>query len=165
MAIPTTLRGRQYKAKVDFRKIGKLERPRIREGIIKAQAENARVAERMVRSKAQALIKHNNVGPTRRRSTPMVSAYRARTLQDPRVLSLTNPTRKAWWFEYGVKPHRITPRTPGGRLAWQDQGGWHYSTRVRHPGQRATNVMTETMTGLAPTFEKNIDREIGREIG
>lgn len=159
---------RQYRAEIDFRKVGKFERPRIREAIAKAQKENAALLERHVKFRARARMKPQqarHTGGSRPRGKSMINSYRARVIEGGRTVSLTNPSPKAKWFEEGTRRHRIVA-PPGKVLSWkgQGQGGvWIFRARVMHPGQKATWVMAETVRLLSRVMGRNIDEKIQRE--
>lgn len=116
----------------------------------------------------------------------MVDYYNAEV--DGLDIVADNPTSRADWFEFGTIAHPISasgpapsgqrPRgvrgqfTRGARALKIPVGpGMGYRGRdvifresVWHPGQKATLVMEETMTGLLDVFADNIADELEREL-
>lgn len=63
---------------------------------------------------------------------------------------IANDTEYAPYVEYGTgvygpkhRPYVITPKKPGGVLAWRDPktGQWVYATKVNHPGSPGNHML------------------------
>lgn len=159
---------RQYRARIDFRKVGKFERPQIREAIARAQIENKDLALRMVKATAAARVQHDREPPNSRtrRGRGMVQSYQGNLIEGGRSFTITNPTPQAGWFEFGVAPHTISPKRPGGVLSWKPKNGPRVYTRrpVHHPGQRAQYPVRQTMGILSRRFEQNVANAISKAL-
>jgi hypothetical protein len=158
---------REYRARIDFRKVGKFARPNVREAIARAQIENKDLALRMVKATAQARIADDREPPNSRtrRGRDMVRSYQGNIIEGGRTFSITNPTPQAAWFEFGVRPHVINPGRKGV-LSWQPKGGPRVYTRkpVHHPGQRAQYPVRQTMGILSRRFEQNVANAISKAL-
>lgn len=51
----------------------------------------------------------------------------------------------------GAKPHRITPRSPGGtlRFYWTNRGRWVRLSAVNHPGMEGTPYLSVPLATIA----------------
>lgn len=165
---------KRYGYSVDFRKKGRLSVPDTIAALKRAQDENRVLAERMVKQIASRRIKGDYRYPPRRRRASMVSEYRATVSDRGRTLTLTNPTQRALWFEFGTRPHDITakPGAPTGsrgtairgksKLSWKYSPGgrWYTADKVKHPGTKGQFPIAYTMETLDGAFARNIAREL-----
>lgn len=62
---------------------------------------------------------------------------------------LINDVEYAEMVHDGTRPHRITPRSPGGVLRFQIGGRTVYAKYVNHPGTRARPFLAEAMRRTA----------------
>lgn len=166
-----------------MRKTGGLPRPDFRRAIKEAQRENAAMALRRVKQTARLLIRRNaasgasSSSARRRRGPSMVESYMTRFSGDL-SFTLTNPTQRAVWFEFGTKRHKIRAR-PGQRrgargrfikgaayLRWTDplSGMTRFAQEVNHPGTTGRFPIRKTMEDLDGAFRRNIDERLAREL-
>jgi hypothetical protein len=67
-----------------------------------------------------------------------------------RIVSLTttcSPDRieYAFWMHEGTEPHVITPKKPGGVLAFKVDGKTVFARKVNHPGTRAYKYLSRNL--------------------
>jgi hypothetical protein len=93
------------------------------------------------------------------------SQLRVRETRDGAESGAENPSHKAHWLEWGVKPHKIRPRsaesidTPEGQRAEAD----HPGTRAYHPLARAMAEVEASFPAIAePTLRGWADDIEGR---
>lgn len=153
---------------------GRLPRADVNKAIRQAQRQNADLAVRTVKLKARASMQPEAArhGPHRTGRRSMIEQYRS-GFRENSVFFITNPTLRARIFEKGARPHAIFPRNRFLKFNRGNGTPFVYARAVasghapfyrNHPGQPARPVMAETMRELVPAFERNIAKELEKEL-